>query len=221
MALLNRDDNTRRQRNSAAILVVLGPYLFLDWLELFGRMYAPEPIGHFACFALPVAKLSILFLPHQLTDYAQGQCGARLYEPALSIAFYMLKIALAVIVILMSLLWLLVIPVQIMPARLRKARARIIDKVRTNMDQQGGIVAALRKLLPTLLGLGLFCVYWYYALDTRPAYFKTDLVGKVKEDVDSLFIFITCALLASCFISLAVYNMSKREGHHVIDTTKP
>jgi hypothetical protein len=208
----NKDAYKRRKRGLATVITVLAPLFIFDWIELFGRFCAPKAIGSFACLALPFTKLSLLVFPHHLADYAQSQCiaTAQLSEPALSISFYMLKTAVTLTATAILSSWVLILPDQILPANVRAAKAAIIDKVISNIDKQGGRFGAFKKLGPVLFGLGLFCFYLRFTLETRPKYFKTDLLGKLDEDFNCLIMFTTLALLASYVVSIALFGLHRR-----------
>jgi hypothetical protein len=125
--------------NLVAILFILGPFIILDSIEIFGRHTAPEELGHFACSILPFTKISVPLVSHQLADFAQNQCATQLHEPALSILFFMLKIALAMTAGVIMGIWIYIIPVWLLPKSLAKTRAATFDRIINAIEKNGGV----------------------------------------------------------------------------------
>lgn len=191
-------------------LFAIGPFLLVDGTEIFARILAPDALDYLACTALPFLKVAALFMPHTLVAFATAQCPLRTpAEPTLSIIFLLLKLAIGIAAITVIVAWSIVSP--LIASGTKKPtteRARLSIDIRKgvdNIEAQGGTIASFKSLFPILAGLSLFCVYWYFTLDSRPAYFKWDLAGKVKEDFYSLLITVSYALLLTYITSSTLY----------------
>ena len=191
--------------NPVVILVILGPFLTLDSIEIFGRHSAPEALGHFACSMLPFTRISTPLVSHRLVDFAQQQCTAQPHEPALSILFLMLKMTMAILTGVIMGIWIYIIPVWLLPRRLRTMRTETFDRITNAIGQTGGIAGNIKRNLPIMIGLVLFC--FAVPLSRQTLDFKITPVSKIMEDGASLTVFVTTLCLVNYPISWIFFGM--------------
>lgn len=216
MPTFNRQDYTIHRRTFASVLVVLSPFFVLDWFEFLGRFYRPDSVGRVACFAFPLAKVSVLFVSRHLVEYAGSQCTVQPRDPALSIIFYMLKIAIAVGAAVIMTTWIYVVPVWVLPPRLKKARVAAFQRISTHIERDGGVIGQVKHFGPFIVGLVLFCVA--IALSgLRSEYIGVSLTDKFIEDCTALTIFITTLLTMGCLSSWTFYVLTHRPS---LDTSR-
>jgi hypothetical protein len=197
-----------------SMALCLSPFLLFDAIVSFGRNAYPEAISHFACSILPYLKPASPFVPHPLTDYARTQC---LVYPvslpdaaAISIVFFLFKIALIQFLLTTLILWILILPLP-MPSSLKKMRIGLTQE-RVDEISTDGFVADFKSIFPAILGLPLVSLFLYLTLDAIPRHSLSGHALK-GQDIYCFTLGITLALLVFYSASLLAYGASRFRKH--------
>jgi hypothetical protein len=179
-------------------------YLFfapvaLDVIEIFGRIYFPDKLLQITCRGLPIASLARLFVPSRLVEFAAAQCEQPIVgEPAVSIIFFVFKIALMFVVCGYAIVNAAVHfhDIQELP--------EIASKKETTLERLKGAIVLC-------FGLGLFCWYLFLQFPVQPTHFRTDLLAKFYEDFYAIMLLCSIGLLVSTPINLIQHVLSSRK----------
>ncbi|MGC1687420.1 MAG: hypothetical protein WA734_17470 [Candidatus Acidiferrales bacterium] len=201
----------RKPVDLTAMLWLIGPFLVMDWLELFGRYYVPDELGRFSCFVMPFAKLSVPLVSHRLVDFAQGQCAGQPHEPMPSIVFYMLKIAIVLVAGVAMAFWMYLIPAWLLPSRLKRIRSEALAKRNANIAAIGGILGDIKRVGPTLCGLALFSFVIASDTDTPPSHFGRAWLNKIVEDFACVAVFVIVLMVIATPLSYISYGLKRTQ----------
>lgn len=182
------------------------PFFALDAIELFGRHSAPGMLNNFACTIEPYLKISILFVPRYLMDYAHTQCLTQSAEPTPSIIFFMLKITMILALSFILGAWRFLIPAFILPPHLQQLQSKQRMDILNDIKKDGGFIASLKTVPPILLGLGLLEFYLLRDFDKRPDYFSISFIAKVQENLTCLCVFAFYALFVGYIVGSIAYG---------------
>ena len=200
-------------------LLLISPFLAVDAAQLICELFFREKMAHFACSALPVLKISSIFIPPHLSTYAAAQCPLHAStEPAFSIFFFMLKITL-IILIITSLLIRSYIPICKSTEDIEKVKKKNKEQI-AKIKKAGGLIHFLKDGFSVPMGVTLFAFILYLDIGKHTIAYQGTLSAKFKDDLYCFIFTISLFLVLACSINIILYGLYKFKIRDLPDAEK-
>jgi hypothetical protein len=202
---LESSNQFQRVIPAAAVSPVLAVFFLsvsLDYLNLVG---GPQAVAKLACTLRPLAVVSAPVFSTHLLQFAAESCLLQPHEPAISIIFFMAKLAMGILVI--PVLWGYVV---LRPQRFWELRDFYYQRYR----KPGGYVQELKRFGESTFVI-LFVIFYFVVESTfaSVAEFDTWITHKILvEDLLVLFSPIAIVQASLTAVVLVAFALSHRKS---------
>jgi len=188
---------TKRLAAPHIMFLLLGLFI-IDGIVIYGRVYAPEQIGLFACSCISFAKLSAVLIPKRFGEVSLRQCTGPMKEPALSITFLLFKLSFVFFIFLYHCVFTVL-----------KDLNRLEQVAQGYIDQALSFASVVKEQANIAGGMTVVAIAMLYFINPADKPFNTGVFQKIAEDLACVMVF---AAYSNCFNSVVVFFLFLRNA---------